>query len=107
MKKKTGRCTWLEYKCRKCGQVISKQEYEESDAIWESVYFLNSTDAELKELSRLSGTQLLRRANLYDFHRCPDGSMGVCDLVGYEKEIELPYKRGSIVQPTTEEAIPP
>ena len=106
--KKTVRASKLQYKCRKCGEVFSPQfYYEELSKL--SILNLNDNDQQLdyiddmlKKVVNKDDPFRHKRIYLYNEHLCSDGSLGVGDFCGLTKPIELPVKRGAIVQPERE-----
>ena len=106
-KTKTAFATRPQYKCRKCGKVfLGRKIYEISSDLISSFYNTHLTDEQLDYISELTKVFLRKddpfrhtRIDMYDSHICEDGGVGISDLIGFEKSVELPIRRGSLVQP--------
>ncbi len=104
-------CSRLQYKCRKCGDLFTgSTPYKEWDSIWSQFHRLEYTDEQEDLLDKMVGDPVeksnpFRHSRSYrtHTHKCSDSGVGLGDLVGAESPISLPIKRGTVVQPTSDE----
>jgi hypothetical protein len=89
----------IQYKCRKCGE-ISTTRYQIALGVLERFLKLDIVAKEelnnyeqgfLYNVGEDTVKRLLaERIALYKIHLCADDSIGLCDVIGAEKSIELP-----------------